>query len=115
MLKYPFLLYNIFHLWQVQSLFKQAAVGLSFLPCNESHFLQAASFSFPPFQFCPLQGGLLFSSSDPFNPIPFVNKAPVSHQYKQFSIDSFLDWEGLHWDFCSPPSSPRGSLFLPSV
>jgi len=37
---------------------------------------------------------------------------------KQFSIDSFLDWEGLHWDFSStfayPPSSVLFSAFIPT-
>jgi len=28
---------------------------------------------------------------------------------KQFSIDSFLDWEDHHWDFCLSPSSLRRS------
>jgi len=34
---------------------------------------------------------------------------------KQFSIDSFLDWEGLHWDFCSLPSFLKRSQFPPSL
>jgi len=34
---------------------------------------------------------------------------------KQFNIDSFLEWEGLHWDFFPLPSSPRRSLFMPSI
>jgi len=29
---------------------------------------------------------------------------------KQFSIDSFLDWEGLHWDFSSTITSPPVSV-----
>jgi len=37
---------------------------------------------------------------------------------RQFSIDSFLDWEGLHWDFSSkfayPPYSILFSAFVPT-
>jgi len=32
---------------------------------------------------------------------------------KQFSIDSFLDLEGLHWDFSSPITSPPISVLPP--
>jgi len=37
----------------------------------------------------------------------------IKHHFplnKQFSIDSFLDWEGLHWDFSSTVTSPPVSV-----
>jgi len=37
---------------------------------------------------------------DPIPPVLLYIKPPLPIN-KQFSIDSFLDWEGLHWDFSS--------------
>jgi len=57
---------------------------------------------FPPI-FYPLPRGLIFL--DPIPPLPFVYKASLPLN-KQISIDYFLDWEGLHWDFGSTITSP---------
>jgi len=42
---------------------------------------------------------------DPIPPLLLYIKPPLPIN-KQFSIDSFLDWEGLHWDFSSTLRSP---------
>jgi len=64
----------------------------------------------------PLLRGPIFSWCDPsdWSTLFFCIWRPLFPINKQFSIDSFLDWERLHWDFCSPPSSLQRSQFLPS-
>jgi len=69
------------------------------------------TFIFPPI-FYPLLRGLIFSYSGPSDLIPsllFYIKFlyPIN---KQFSIDSFLDLEGLHWDFSSTIASSPASV-----
>jgi len=94
-----------FSLLQVQSLFKQAVICLSFLPCNVSHSILAAIFSFPPFWLTLLVEVRHFLY--PIHPFLF-------HIKTLFTINYFLDWEGLRWDFCSPHSYLQCSLFPPS-
>jgi len=53
--------------------------------------------------------------ADPIAPLLLYIKSPLPIN-KQFSIDSFLDWEGLHWDFSSvyPLSSVSISASAPT-
>jgi len=63
---------------------------------------------FPP-MFYPLLRGPIFL--DPIPPLLLY----IKHLFpfnKQFSSDSFLDWGGLHWDFCSTITSPPASVPL---
>jgi len=109
---------TIFFTFQVQSPFKQAAIGLAFLPWNESLSKQAAIKSFLVLFYSvsswPSSQRSAISWSDPI-PHYFLYIKPPFPINKQFSIASFLDWEGLHWDFCSPPSFRQCSQFLPQV
>jgi len=91
-----FLQYNIFSL-QAQSLFKQAAICLSFLLSNVSHSKQALnSHYYLPANFClPSQ-----MRSESFL-IFLLYIKPLFPINKQFSIDSFLDLEGHRKDSCS--------------
>jgi len=93
------------------SLFKQAVISLTFLQCNASHSKQAAvMFLFLPFQFT------LFSEVRKFLYLPFAYKArPRFLSINSSVIDSFLDWEGHHWDSRSTDSSHHRLQFLPSV
>jgi len=51
---------------------------------------------------------------DPIPPLLLYIK-PIFPLDKQFSIDSFLDWEGLHWDFSSPPQYPPYVVISPPL
>jgi len=65
---------------------------------------------FPSVVSSPKQAAFVFTPHRHFRSLPLFSYAkhlfPIN---KQFSIDSFLDWEGLHWDFsstrlfCLPP------------
>jgi len=48
---------------------------------------------------------------DPILPLLLYIKPPFPIN-KQFRIDSFLDWEGLHWDFSSMFTSPPISILF---
>jgi len=107
LLKYTIFHTSIFITFQAQSLFKQATVSLPFLPCNVSHSKQAAFILIPAllflrFQFTLFQEVryLLICFFDMFF---FIFLKPLMYVAinKQFSFDSFLDWEGYHWDICS--------------
>jgi len=52
------------------------------------------------------------SCSDHLDPIPplLLYIKHLFHFNKQFSIDSFLDWEGLNWDFSSTITSSPVSV-----
>jgi len=78
---------KIFFTFVKLSLFKQAAISLSFLYWNVIHSKQAA---LSAVSIHPRQRGLLFSWSDP--PFIFVYKAPVSHQ--QTVEYWFFSWLG---------------------
>jgi len=74
----------IFFTFEAQSLFKQAAVSLSFLSRNISYSKQAAvvfipAFTFPAVSVLP-SSKRSFIFIDPFRFPPFVYKAPVSYQ-----------------------------------
>jgi len=89
-------------------------------------------FSFP-FSFSvissPKQAAVVFTPAllcpPIFYPLPrgsiFLDPIPLSFLYikhlfpfnKRFSIDSFLDWEGLHWDFSSTITSSTVSVPYP--
>jgi len=87
--------YNIFHLLTVQSCFEQATAVLT------------PAYLFPT-NILPSSKKSNISWSDHLDPIPpllLYIKLPFPMN-KQFSIDSFLDWEGLHWDFSSTIASP---------
>jgi len=62
---------------------------------------------FPPFQFYNLPKGQLFLLICFFISLVSINK--------QLSIDSYLDWEGHHWDYLLSCSSRHHSQFPPSV
>jgi len=75
------------------SLFKQAAISLSLLPCTVSYSKQATVFSFPhllllPFQFYPLLRGQLFSWFISISTLCYI-KLLVTNS-KQFSIELIL-------------------------
>jgi len=57
LLKNPIFCNTIFFTFQAQSLFKQAAVSLSFLPCNVSHSKQDATVFFPAGSVLPSSKG----------------------------------------------------------
>jgi len=93
-----------------------------FMLCNASHSKQADVFSFPPFHYYHFPRGRIFS--DPFIYqdiflirffISLLCIKPLVSINKQFSIDSFLDWEGHHCDFCSSCSSRHLPQFSPSL
>jgi len=92
----PLFCSTIFFTFQAQSLFKQAAVSLSFLPCNVSHFQTGCHCFHNHLYFsCHFSFTLLY-----IKPLVSVNK--------QFSIDSFLVWDfclshSSHDRFCSTP------------
>jgi len=94
-LKYPIFAIRYFLLFKLKVFSNRLPLVCLTFHVQVSHSKEAAVFSFLPFQFYPLPREQLFSlirSSlsrnffDPFLYLPFV--------YKQFSIDSFLDWEG---------------------
>jgi len=102
---------------------------LSFLRYKVSHSNQAPMFSFPPFTFTAISRLALlqeirlfplihFSHQDIFfDPILYLTEyiMPYVVISKQFSIDSFLDWEGHLWDFCLSHSSIITCLFPPPL
>jgi len=71
------------------------------------------AFFFHAISVYPLLRGPLFSWSNPSDQIPFslLYIKPLFPINKQLSIDSFLDCDSLHWDFCSPPSFLQHSQF----
>jgi len=101
-----------FALWYF-SLFKLKVISnrlpwFSFLSPFHSKFTKTGCYFhsriyFPPI-FYPLQEVQYFLIRSPWSD----HLDPISHSFvyikhhlpinKQFSIDSFLDWEGLHWD-----------------
>jgi len=90
-------------------------ISLSFLPCNISHSKQATLFSIllyfsRCFSFALLPRGQIFLLIRFFIFLLYM-KPPVAVN-KNFSIDSFLDWEGHHWN---TGSSCDRLQFLPSV
>jgi len=110
------------------SLFKQAAVSLSSVPCTVSHSKQAAMFSFRIYFSCCFSLTLVQEVSYflwsifPYQDIFFIRFftclvyiKPFVPINKQFSIDSFLDWEDHHWDFSLSRSSIIAHMFLPSL
>jgi len=101
MLKYPLFRVIIFFTFTVQSRFKWAAVVSFSLQVVVS--LPGAAV-FTPANLCyPLLRGLTFR--DPIPPLLLYIKPPLPFN-KQFSIDSFLYWERLHWDFRTTFASP---------
>jgi len=75
---------TIYFAFQAQSLFKQAAASLSFLPGNVSHSKQAAVVFIPAFLFSCCFSFTLFQEVryilDPFLYLSSVYKAPVPYQ-----------------------------------
>jgi len=107
------LLYNIF---QAQSLFKQAAISLSFLPCNLSNSKQAGVFSFPYLVF-PAVSILpstkrLDITSISLTPFCIYVKSPLFPSINGSVLIFFLDWEGHHW---ASRSSSHCLQFPPSL
>jgi len=106
-----FSLYNIFHFSNSKSFQTGCQCLASFSPLVASSPKQAAivftpALLFPPI-FYPLPRGPIFL--EPIPPLLLY----IKHHFplnKQFSIDSFLDWEGLHWDFSSMIMSPPISV-----
>jgi len=108
--------HDIFHFISSMS-FQTSCSCLASLPRN-SKFTKTSCRCFLSrfFYFLPVVNPLLrgptFSWSNPFDPIPplllYVKLLfPIN---KQFSIDTYLDWEGLHWDFCLMFTSPAISV-----
>jgi len=103
------------------SLFEQAAISLSFLPCNVSHSKQTGvMFScllyFPAssqISVYPLQWGKKVFWS--ISASPFLYIKPLFPIDKQFSIDSFSWLEGHHYDSRASRSSCHCSQFLPYI
>jgi len=107
----------LFFALQYFSVFKQATVSWSFLPCNASLSKQTALFSCPhilflSFQFYPLLRGQLFLLIRFFISLLYI--MPLVPINKQFSFDSFFDWESHHWDFSSSHSIGHCSQLLPT-
>jgi len=103
---YPLFCATIFFTFVVQSHFKQAAVVYSLFQVIVSSPKQAPVISRQ--WFLSSSKSSVVSWSDPVDPIPpllLYIKPPLPIN-KQFSIDSFLDWEGLHWDFSSTIAYP---------
>jgi len=113
--------YNtIFFTFQAQSL------SLSFLPCAGSHSKQPAGFSFriysyPRFSFTLFQGVrnfplFAFPFQDIFLIRFFIHIPPCVKALvlinKQFSLNSFHDWEGYLWDLSLSRSSISAHTFL---
>jgi len=111
-----FLRYNIFTL-QVQSRFKTGCHCLVSPLSNSKFTLKRFPLFFTPALYFP--ENVLPSSkrsdiywSDPSDLIPplllYIKLLfPIN---KQSGIDSFLDWEGLHWDFSATFTSPPISI-----
>jgi len=90
--------------------FSKATTPLVCLPCNVTHSKQAAlMFSFLPFQFNLFYEVRKFLDLFLYLPLVYIN--PLFPINKQFSIDSFLDWEGHHWDSRSTRSSHHPHKF----
>jgi len=98
----------IFALWYF-SLFKLKVFSNRLpLVCLSFHVMKVIAHRLPCLHsrsFTPFQEVRYFL--DPFLHLPFVY-VPCTHQF-----DSFLDWEGYHWDFSSSRSSPHHSQFPP--
>jgi len=105
LLNYPLFCTTIFSTLQAQSLFKQVAISLPFLPCNSSHSKQAAViFSF--LVYLPADFSLLSSvRSECFLICFFISLLYIKPLFpinKLLSINSFLDWKGQSRLSCSP-------------
>jgi len=92
---------TIFFTFQAQSRFKQAAAVLASYPLlvvsspNQAAAVFTPALLFPP-MFYPLLRGPIF-----LDPIPSL-LLYIKHLFpfnKQFSSDSFLDWEGIQLGF----------------
>jgi len=114
LLKYPLFRTKRFFTLQAQSLFKLAAVSLSFLPCNVSHSKQAAiMFSFPLY----FSANISLTSSvkaESFSTRFFIPLLSIKPLFP-ISIDSLLYWEGHHWDSCLSHSYRHHSQFPTSA
>jgi len=100
---------KLFLVFLFERIFKQAAISLSFLACNVSHSKQAAIMSSFPLYFSRIFSLPYSVRSESF----FISLLYIKPLFPidQFSIDSFLDWDGCHWDSYSTRSSCHCSQF----
>jgi len=108
-----FSLYDIFHFCK----FKVFSNSLSFFPCKCKSF-QTGSFHCRftlPTVLVSLSSKRSNIFIDPFLYLLLYSKPLVSNINIQFSIESFLDWEGHHRDSCLSHSSCHRSKFPTSV
>jgi len=121
----PYFCNTLSFTFQAQSLFKQAAVSLSFLHNNVSHSTQAAMFSFlhllfPPFQFYPLPRDQQFFLIRFF--IPLLNISPcfpsINSSVQVITHLYVSSWLTISAFGSTPPDAPYSLIcfyFLLSV
>jgi len=106
---------TLFFTFQAQSLFKHTAFSLSFLilTCTVGHSKQAAIVFIPAVSVLPSsKRSVIIFLIHFFYSLLYIK--PLVAINKQFRIDSFLHWEGHHWDFCSPSVQLRTLLSIRS-
>jgi len=107
---YPLFRATIFFTFQAQSCLASFSISVVSSLKQPAVVFTPALLLLPIFY--PLPKGPIF-----LDPITLIRSLLyllyIKHHFHlniQFSIDSFLDWEGLHWDFSSTITSPPVSV-----